>query len=356
MKNGLTTEWLDGVPRLGWVDRPTRVTSLPALARRLGLSYLGVKRDDECGPLMGGSKPRKLDYLLATPPWRDAPAWVSMGAIGSGHLVALAGAAERLSRSLHAHLFWEPLSAGVLDNLAFTAAHSARLSYHRSRAWLALSAPRLLVATEWAGAAVVPPGATCAPAMAGLVRAGLELADQVRAGELPEPERVYVPLGSGGTAAGLSWGFGLGGLRTVVHAVAVVERPLSPLPWLHSLQERLARWLASRGLTDVRLYRPVPVVIDRSQVGPGYGVATRASESACALLSREGLGLEPVYTGKAFAALQADAAGRDRAERALFWLTARRGPLRRPVGWRDKLPGPLTRRLDRALRGLHVVE
>ncbi|MHB8876282.1 MAG: pyridoxal-phosphate dependent enzyme [Myxococcaceae bacterium] len=355
MNHGLPTEWLDPVPRLGWVRQPTGVTSLPALSRRLGLGYLGVKRDDECAPLLGGTKPRKLDYLLAASPWADASAWVSMGAIGSGHLVALGGAAKELSRSLHSHLFWEPISAGVLDNLAFTATHSALLRFHRSRATLALRAPGLLLAKRLGGAAVIPPGATCAPAMVGLVRAGLELAAQVKDGELPEPERLYVAYGSGGTVAGLSWGLGLGGVRTVIHAVATVERPFSTRWQLRLNQDALARHLGRHGL-ETGQHRPVPVVIDRSQLGRGYGQVTPASLAACELALREGLGFEPVYTGKAFAALLADAAGHDRAESVLFWQTNRRGPLHRPPGWRERLPVSLSTRLTRAMRGLHVVE
>lgn len=356
MKAALTTGFLDPVPRLRWVRQATPVTPLPALARRLGLSYLGVKRDDQCAPLHGGTKVRKLDYLLAAAPWSTASAWVSMGAIGSGHLVALAAASKELSRQLHSHLFWKPLSPGVLDNLAFTATHSAQLVYHRSRVALALEAPRLLFARELGGAAVIPPGATCGAAMVGLVRAGLELAEQVRDGDLPLPERIYVALGSGGTVAGLSWGLGLGGLRTVVHAVATVERPFSLRFSLRRNQEAVARVLEQYGLAEVRERRPVPVVIDRTQLGRGYGQVTDASTAACALLAKDELTLEPIYTGKAFAALQADAANRDRPGCVLFWHTARRGPLHRPAGWRDRLPPLLQQKLTQAMRGLHVVE
>jgi D-cysteine desulfhydrase len=356
VKGALTTAFLDRVPSLRWVRHASPVTSLPALARRLGLSYLGVKRDDQCAALHGGSKVRKLDYLLAAAPWANSGAWASMGAIGSGHLVALAAAAKELSRQLHSHLFWKPLSPGVLDNLSFTATHSAHLYYYRSRVALALAAPRLLLSREVDGAAVIAPGATCGPAMVGLVRAGLELAEQVRDGDLPLPERIYVALGSGGTAAGLSWGLGLGGLRTVVHAVATVERPFSLRFQLRRNQEAVARVLEQHGLTEVRERRPVPVVIDRSQLGRGYGLVTDASVAACELLAKSELALEPIYTGKAFAALLADAARGDRPGAVLFWHTARRGPLHRPAGWRDRLPPALQQKLSQAMRGLHVVE
>ena len=208
------TAALAAIPRLGWAQEPTPITELPELAAELGLGWLGVKRDDLCTPLHGGSKTRKLDFLLAAAPWRDARGWRAMGAIGSGQLVACATAAGLLGKELRAHLFWEQPSIGVLDNLAHTASHASALRYHRSRVSLALTAPALLLGRGDAEWATIPPGATCLLGNLGLVRAGLELGEQVRAGVLPEPEVVYVALGSGGTAAGLAVGLGLAGLRS----------------------------------------------------------------------------------------------------------------------------------------------
>jgi len=48
------------------------------------------------------------------------------------------------------------------------------------------------------------------------------------------------------------------------------------------------------------------VVIDGSQLGEGYGIPTLAMREAVELLARtEGLLLDPVYSGKAFAGLLA---------------------------------------------------
>ena len=46
------------------------------------------------------------------------------------------------------------------------------------------------------------------------------------------------------------------------------------------------------------------IVVDDAQLGDGYGVPTPADRSAIAALARtEGVLLDPVYTGKAFALL-----------------------------------------------------
>lgn len=335
-------EALDALPRLGWVQAPSPLTLLPELARAVGLPWLGVKRDDLLPALHGGTKVRKLDHLLATAPFRDAPAWASPGAIGSGHLVALTAAAEKLDRRLQAFTFWEPLSAGVLENLAFTASGPAELHFHRSRVTLALSAPRVLLGGTHAGTLVIPPGGTLPAALPGLVRAGLELAAQLSASSLPAPAKLYVAFGTGGTAAGLAVGLGLAGLRTTVHAVRTVERLLAPRRTLRRHVRELLSLLRANGVSTAG-WTPAPLVVDDSQLGAGYGAPTRASLAACELLAGEGLTLEAVYGGKAMAALLADA--RRARGPVLFWQTARRGPLPHAPDWRERLPAELSRRL-----------
>lgn len=333
-------EALAAFPRLGWAHAPTPITHLATLGDELGLAWLGIKRDDLCAPLHGGSKTRKLDFLLASPPWRDAAGWSAMGAIGSGQLVACAAAASLLDRRLRAHVFWEPLSAGVLDNLAHTASHAAELSYHRSRISLALTAPGVLLGRGDARWATIPPGATCLPGNLGLVRAGLELGEQVRAGLLPEPEVLYVALGSGGTAAGLAVGLGWAGLRTRVRAVATVERVFTSRRRLRGLIAELLD--ALRGTAAIV---PAPVDIVRDHLGGGYGVASPAALAAVARLQAFDIELEAVYTGKAMAALLFERGTVQGS--ALFWQTARR-PLPPPKDdWQAALPKRLRARLDR---------
>ncbi len=333
---------LDVAGRLGWVDAPSPIEALPALAERLGLAWVGAKRDDRLPVLQGGTKPRKLDFALAEPRLADAARWASAGAIGSGSLVALTAAAAKLGRRLDAHVFWTGLSTGVVDNLAFTASGPTELRYYGSRAALALRRPTVLLGDTCRGAAVIPPGATSPTGMLGLVRAGLELADQVRAGELPEPDRLYVALGSGGTAVGLAVGLALAGLRTQVVGVGVVERTLSPLRRLRALREGLLAKLDALGIA--RPESPIRLAVDRRFAGAGYAVPTRASLDACADLEAEGLSLEPIYTGKAMAAL-IEAARAGGASRVLFWQTQRARALPHDARWRDRLPPALAHRL-----------
>lgn len=330
---------LDRLPRLGLVTEPTPVTALPGS----DAGWLGVKRDDLLGPLFGGTKVRKLDTLLAHAPWRDAPKLMSVGAVGSGHLVALAAATERLDRPLRAGLFWGEPTVHALENLAYVATR-ADLCYCGGRLGLALRERAALTGLSSAEEARIPPGGSIPEGALGLVLAGLELADQVHSGLLPPPDDLFLALGSGGTAAGLSLGLGLGGLRPVVRAVAVVERPLATEGRLLRLRRQVARWLAERG---VDVAEPAPLRVVHGHVGPGYSVPTPGSWRAVAELRERGLPGEPAYTGKAWGAMLDHVAGPGRGKNVLFWATARRGPLPIHPDWRERLPPALARRLER---------
>jgi D-cysteine desulfhydrase len=338
----LTLRDLDAIPRVGWIEAATPVTPLPELASALGLSFLGIKRDDLGEALHGGSKPRKLDYLLASPPFSDADTWTAAAAIGSGNLVALTAAARELGRRFLAHVFWTPITPGVIDNLAFIAGGSSALTYYRSRVTLALRSPRLFLGPSSGGVPVIPVGSTSGLAMLGTVRAGLELGEQVRRGEIPEPDRVYVSFGSGGTAVGLWIGLALAGLKTTVASVSAVEWALSTRGRARSLERELraelARWKIEAPTP------PAPLLLDHHQVGPGYAFPTAASLAAVEKLAAEGLRLEPSYTGKTMAGLLADAA-QGKLGKVIFWHTGRRDPLPLEADWRARLPAPLARRL-----------
>ena len=52
------------LPRHPLTALPTPVQPLARLAQRRGLGALWIKRDDVSGPLYGGNKPRKLEWLL----------------------------------------------------------------------------------------------------------------------------------------------------------------------------------------------------------------------------------------------------------------------------------------------------
>ncbi len=337
---------LDAFPRLGWVQDPTPVTALPRLAARLRLGWLGIKRDDLAEGLCGSTKIRKLDFILASEPWAGASHWASIGAIGSGHLASLSMAAARLQRQLEAYCFWEPVCDAVIDNLATLASGPSKIHYTRTRLGLAFGNPRLLLCRQVGRSQVIPPGASCPTGVIGTVRAGLELAEQVRDGQLPRPDRIYVPWGTGATATGLALGLSMAGMPTPVLAVVTVERALAHHFQVHYLSRPTIR-LLERAFGPLSLAsKRLDVRLVRGFAGRGYGHPTAAATACCHTLASEGIGLDPIYGGKAFSALQAREA-RGGGGRVLYWLTSHGGNLPVERDWREQLPAALSRDLGR---------
>ena len=146
----------------------------------------------------------------------------------------------------------------------------------------------------------------------------------MRAGLLPEPAAIFVPIGSGGTVAGLLLGLRLAGLRSTVVGVMVTDI-LPPSPrriagLARGAFRRLRRVAPSLPATPIQ---PQDVVVERAYLGRGYGAVTEAGETAQRLLAdTEGIPLETTYTAKTMAAML-DLAARPpyRDQPLLFWNT-----------------------------------
>ncbi len=293
------------LPHVELCALPTPVRSLEGLAPGLWL-----KDDSESAPLWGGNKPRKLEWLLGDARRRGRSTLLTFGGLATNHGLATALYAREHGMRCVLALVDQPVDEHVERQLERIRDSGAHVYVTRTKArtvallpWLALRHGR---------AYLVPPGGSSPVGALGFVEAALELAAQVRAGQLPEPATVWCALGSGGTAAGLALGLRLAGLRTKVCAVHVNDGL--------KLDERTILRLARRTPLGERDVNAVEVV--HGWLGEGYGHATaeagRAIERA---REAEGLALDPVYTGKTMAALL------DRADRgvlggpALYWHT-----------------------------------
>ena len=314
------------LPRHALTALPTPVQPLAQLARQRGLGSLWVKRDDLSGPLYGGNKPRKLEWLLGAARARGRRGVITFGGIGTHHGLATAICARDAGLHTALVLLPQPVTDHVLHCLRLDQAVGAELHLADSVPGVAATALRLCSAALLRGRplGVVPTGGTSALGVIGYVNAACELAEQVRAGAMPEPDAIFVPLGSGGTVAGLTLGCRLAGLRSRVVAVLVTDI----LPPSHRRLLGLARG-ALRRLRQVAPEIPVPelppgdVTIVRDYLGAAYGATTEAGIAAQRLLQEsEGIRLETTYTAKCMAALL-DLAARPpyRAQTLLFWNT-----------------------------------
>ena len=282
---------------LRWERTPRRFQQLTHLAR--GSCALWVKRDDLTSPLYGGNKVRKLEYLLADARARGATRLVTIGAVGSHHVLATTlTAGRRGSRSRRRWCRSRRRRTWSRSCARASGAGCARCRQAGTRASRRAVLPRVLAT----GAYFVTVGGSSAVGSLGYVDAARELAAQVRGGEMPEPDLVVVALGSGGTVAGLAAGLEAEGLQSKVLGVIVAEPP-----WFVAWRaRRLARACLRRtGVRARRGWLDERMTIDGRWLGAGYGHATDAGERATTEAAEAGLTLDPTYTAKTFAAATA---------------------------------------------------
>lgn len=300
----------DHTPWLPLGDWPTPVRRLENLGRRLG-AEVWCKRDDLSAEVCGGNKVRKLEPLLGAALAAGARQVLTVGGEGSNHVVACALFARDHGLGCRAVLAAQPETDGVVRTRRLVRALGVDVRPCSSRL-LVPARLALALAEDPRGTYFIGPGGSSPAGTLGFVAGGLELAGQVAAGALPLPDEIILPLGSGGTAAGLLLGLAVARLATRVVAVRVVERPLAGAILVKNLARRTANLLGWKG-------RLGKLELVHDQIGRGYGHPTRAALDAVALAhGQEGLILETTYTGKAMAALLARRAG---GKRILFWDT-----------------------------------
>lgn len=289
---------------------PTPLEPAPALGDALGAAWLGLKREDRAATPGGGNKVRGLEFLLAGAP--AGSVFVTAGGTGSTHCLCTAVHAATLGHRTVLAQFRQP---DTLESRALAAAcqrRAALIVHARGPATLPLA---VLAAWRRAGALGerrwIPGGGAHPRAVAGHVLAGLELARQVA----DPPDTIVLPLGTGGTAAGVSLAVAALGWPTRVVAVRVAPAIVANR-WRTRYLADAARRLLSRHGVPLPAPRS-PDIVDG--LGKGYGYTTPAGEAAHRLATQHGLALDPTYGAKAFAFLMQR--GACAVQRVVFWHT-----------------------------------
>lgn len=309
--------------RLTLGEYPTPVTRAAALDGARGT--LTIKNDGLTSKRYGGNKVRKLEYLLAEAERRGARRVVTVGALGSHHVLATTVFARARGLRVAAVLCPQPWTAHAEETLATGLALGLEVKTAPSMTAVPLVVPTLLCPGDF----FVPAGGSSALGALGYVDAMRELDEQIRAGELAEPDVIVAALGSGGTVAGLLVGAARyrPGVRVLGVDVAV-SRPVSAA-MVAALALGAARRRGSTGGARALLGR---LSLTGDELGRGYGWRTSDGDAATLVAERVGLRLDPTYTAKTFAKCLklvgspgfAPAGGqpsRDRPLRVLYWHT-----------------------------------
>ena len=295
---------LEDFPRVRLGHWPTPLEPMKGLARRLNADRLYIKRDDCTGLATGGSKTRKLEFLVGEAVRQGADTLLTQGAVQSNHVRQTAAAAAFMGMGCQAILEERvqgaPAAYHESGNVLLD--HLFGIPLHRVPAGTAMDAALDTLAQQLREQGrkpyVIPGGGSNALGSLGYVDCVLELQRQCEAMGLRKPHLVHA-TGSAGTQAGLVAGIHALGLNWPVTGIGV-RAP-------RAAQETRVHELANKVLALLGVQQPLPrerVVADDRFIGGGYGVPTDGMVEAVTMLARtEGILADPVYTGKGLAGL-----------------------------------------------------
>jgi D-cysteine desulfhydrase len=288
-------------PRVALAASPTPIQTLPRLGAALGLE-LAVKRDDLTGFAESGNKARKLEFLVQDALEQGADTLITVGALQSNCARATAVVAARLG--LRCVLGLRGTAPEEPDgNLLLARLFGARAVFVPPEA---VDSPeglftRLAEEVRHAGGRpyLIPESGSNELGALGYAAAVEELQAQIAAGVLAPPDAIVVAAWSGGTLAGLHLGKALFGLRAEIWGVPVQfdAETIRASVWA------TVRKSAARIGADVHVDGAAIRLLDGYQ-GDGRAGVRPEELAIVARVARDGLLLDPVYTAKAFLALE----------------------------------------------------
>ena len=346
-------------PTVNLAQLPTPIRPLAALGEGLFM-----KQDGLSGPIYGGNKIRKLEFLLGEALAEGRKSVVTYGAAGSNHALATAVCCRQLGLRAISILTPQQTSSHVRKNILMQHAAGAELHLCPDHTHFPETTQRISNHRKKAdGIApyIVPVGGTNATGALGFVEAAFELARQSRQdggdtavppacsglpGGLPNaPDVIYLPMGTGGTLAGLLVGLKLAGLQTRIEAIRVVDSSFRNETHVKALCDELCAKLEKYFSTEERKGREDKTSflcelrdlgvknfpgVEKSDIairdeffGEGYGIPSPAGREAVETFQTlENVQLENTYTGKTAAALLHDLrAGSLEGQTVLYWNT-----------------------------------
>ena len=303
--------------RIPLIQSPTPLHRLERLSAELGID-LWIKRDDLTGLAMGGNKGRKLEYLMADVVASGAKTVVTCGAAQSNFIRQLGAACAMLGLKCSAAVMTMPYDVVephekehaeggnlILDDLL-----GIDLRFAPNGTWDELYALAEALANEHEskGEKVyrIPIGGSSSLGAFAFYEA---------AKEINTPFDVIIfASSSGSTHTGL--GFAFAGTSTRILGIACDPEP--------EIAQDFAELAV--GLSEILGNRTALIADDYDlnfdYVGPGYGVPSEEGNAAIRRLAMtEGIFLDPIYSGKAFAGLLALADKGELTGRILFWHT-----------------------------------
>lgn len=287
--------------RGAWARLPTPIHKLEKISEDLGVN-IWIKRDDQTGFEWSGNKIRKLEFLAHDALKKGATCMITCGGVQSNHARATAVLAAKLGMRCVLFLRGEAPSRLISNNL-LDRIFGAEIFYLTNEQYYDhMQDFRLTIdqqiRSQGGKTYFFPEGGSNALGCFGYAQAFREIAEQQKEDKnLPDFfDAMVVPHGSGGTQAGLVLGKLDAKSETRIVGVNVCydakesTRLVKDALWECIQQYKLPLSFMSDDLEMIDGF-----------VGKGYAQSTKEELDFIAMVARkEGILLDPVYTGKGF--------------------------------------------------------
>ncbi|MHA1474361.1 MAG: 1-aminocyclopropane-1-carboxylate deaminase/D-cysteine desulfhydrase [Promethearchaeota archaeon] len=294
---------LKALPHVNIIKSPTPVEKMVKTNELLGGMNIWIKRDDLTNVKYGGNKPRKYEFVIPYVQKRKKKHVLTVGGLGTNHGLATTIFARDFGIRTSLYLYNQPLTQHVRENLLCHYFYGAELNYTKDIKGTVYHLTKDLI-RDWSSYYLCA-GASNSVGTIGFINAGLELADQIIKGDIPEPDKLFVAVGSMGMVIGLYIGLELAGLKTKIMGICVVDEKFNSVKKLNNLSRKTLKRLRKidKSIPEVTNKLLERLTINRSFFGGGYGRITYEGLEAIEIAKNDGIELDPVYTGKTFSAL-----------------------------------------------------
>lgn len=286
--------------KINIANLPTKIEKLEKLSAELGVNIF-LKRDDQTGSEVSGNKVRKLEYSIKEAIDQGCDTLITCGGIQSNHARSTAAAAIKvgLSSVLVLRTNEEPEVDGnyFIDRLLGADIRFITSDeYSNNRQEIMENIQKELEKNGRKGY-IIPEGASNGVGSLGYINFAKEVLEFEKKSEI-EFDTIVVAVGSGGTYAGIHMGndIYLDGKKRVV-GFNVCDSAEFFKEKVKEIIEESKGYLNEKDLEKVKSKN---IDIIDGYVGEGYALSTQEELNFIwDLAKKEGVILDPVYTGKA---------------------------------------------------------
>jgi len=280
---------------------PTPLHKLENLTRYFGGPQIYIKRDDMTGLAFGGNKTRKLEYLIGDALANNYDCVITGGSEQSNHCRQTAAAAAMSGLECHLALRGEEpkvFSGNLLLDKLFKAKIHWSQKYRKGE-----NIPMIAVELKEEGKKpyIIPYGGSNKVGALGYVEAIKEISKQLNENKIKIDHTVFASS-SGGTHAGMIVGKAIYNLSSTLIGVQIDKGEAGDKPFAEHITD-LANEVSIEHKLE-KTFSQNDVILRDDFIENDYGVVGDLERNAIKLLAeKEGILVDPVYTGRVFGGL-----------------------------------------------------